>query len=399
MRKLQYITSIVLLFLVLLVVPSSAFPADSIYVESTTTVPVIDGTVGENEWTTSEEVFKESLTGLSFLDGKQTEMSLEIIILKNDTHIFFLIKVDTTVSDSDGSISVGVAIADKPFTSMASALDRKVISWNTTHVITHDLFFCASCADIRAYTPGLDDETNDIQAGFSQDGDVKQFEFSFPLTAENVTEDITITEESYIKFVINPYGDMYAGQAGHSATATGQLQISFEPRGFFQRPEAGIDSLTTIFIGIFALLISGVAMMFILSGRDPSFAEKTWVINVTEKMAHQSNLMEVAYYNSSFLSMVLEGFLLIYAIIATAYGFWAGWGVTGYILNGVPLILTAYALYDLGKRNENLTLKLKDQRKKVGVDMNSSPKLWVIPVVFLSLVLFMLVFIGIDVIT
>lgn len=403
--KKVYLTGLAVLMLFMFLTPSSAFPDSSIYSQLTDTAPVVDGSIGVDEWTTEEEVFQHTLSGINYVTGESADADLEVTTLRDDTFIYFLIKAETDTTT--GNFSLGMAFSNNPIKGMNSALDRKFAYWNTTTTQVYDLHF--NVGEIpRGIQPGSDDlDADGFTAAYGEDGSQRFFEFAIPMNPSNTTSDVPIGEGTNIKIVINPFRNIYETGIGHGGIATDQLSITFEPRAFFQRPPAGMNTLTMVFVGLFALLVSSVSLVFIFSGRSDKLAKKVWVINTTEKMAQQSILQEIAYYNSNFLSMIFSFLLFMYSVVTFAYSFWAQWYVTvdgdasfvAYFITIPPLLLTALAIFDLGKRNENLQLRDKDERIKAGVDMNNSGKLWLIPTSFLVLVLFMLVFIGIDVIT
>ncbi len=391
-----------IMVLLVFVTQSSAFSADAIYSQYVEDGPTIDGTISDGEWVTEEEVFQETLTGLA-ITGAPVDMKIDITTLRNESHIFFLVKVLTKLPNSNGNLSVGIALAADPIATMVSIPDRKVAFWNTSNTILHDLYFNEN-GGIRGFTPGSDDpEDINFDAKYGEDGEDRFFEFAIPMAPADTNYDLPIKDGIHVKFIVNPFNNMYEGQNGHGAKGSDDLEISFSPRSFFQRPPPGMDTMTMIFVGFFALLVSGVAITFIYSGISESFSRKVWVIKTTEKMAQQSILQEIAYYNSNFLSMLLSFFLLLYSSVTLAYSFWAQWyteSILPYFITIIPLVLSLYALIDLGKRNENLHLKenIEDRMKK-GSDMNKSDKLWLVPTTFLILVLLMLVFIGIGVLS
>ena len=111
-------------------------------------------------------------------------------------------------------------------------------------------------------------------------------------------------------------------------------------------------------------------------------------------MANKSLLMEIAYYNSSFLSMMAVFFFGMESFLALLYGIWAGWGSIGIVFSGIPLVLSIVTFVDLGMNNQN---PQDEDYSKVGVEMSKSPKFWLIPALFLGNILLMLVIIGLNV--
>ena len=143
-----------------------------------------------------------------------------------------------------------------------------------------------------------------------------------------------------------------------------------------------------------------MSLLLLVSARNDKFAEKFMRVNITEKMANESILMEIGYYNSSFVSLFSLFYFWLLALITVVYGWWwANWGLDGLLINGPALILSTYAMYDLVRRNHNPQDIPEEERRNLGREVEETNALWIFPPLFLGLVLFMLVFIGIDVIT
>jgi hypothetical protein len=186
---------------------------------------------------------------------------------------------------------------------------------------------------------------------------------------------------------------------GHGAIASNSLEVTFEQKSFFPRPEGPMDNLALIFTMIFSIIIIAMSLMSILTQRNDKLAEKFLRVDITEEMRDKSVIMEIGYYNSSFVSLFGLFYFWLLALVSVLYGWWANWGLKGLLVNLPALILSSFAGYDLIKRNHNPQDIPEERRRKIGRDVEKSNALWLFPPTFLGLVLFMLVFIGIDVIS
>ncbi len=388
-------SGIAILAMIILITNASAFPFESIYVEQITgTSPEIDGELTTDEWFTTEEQFKENVDTLVFEEGSATEVQIELVMLKDNDYLYVLVTFLTQISDpvANGSMSVGIAFAPEPINlQMQNTLDRKIAYYNGENTTQYDLHKCSPCEIARDFQPGVDDaDSPEFEAEYGKSTN-SFFEFKIPLVTSN-SEDMPITEGMFIKIVINPYGNIYYN--GHGNIGSDELQVQFTPRSFFPRPEAGIDNASLYFNAYLGLIVSAIALRFLYGSRNEKLAKKLWIINITEDMANKSLLMEIAYYNSSFLSMTVVFFFGMESFLALLYGIWAGWGMIGYIFSGIPLLLSIITLVDLGKNNKN---PQDEDYSKVGVEMSKSPKFWLIPALFLGNILLMLVIIGLNV--
>ena len=116
-------------------------------------------------------------------------------------------------------------------------------------------------------------------------------------------------------------------------------------------------------------------------------------------MKNKSVIMEIGYYNSSFVALFALFYFWFLALAQVLYGWWANWGLTGLYVNFPALALSTFAGYDQIKRNHNPQDVPEDERRKLGKDVEKTNSLWIFPPAFLGTILFMLVFIGIDVIS
>ncbi|MHA2172489.1 MAG: hypothetical protein ACXAB7_21675 [Candidatus Kariarchaeaceae archaeon] len=283
----------------------------------------------------------------------------------------------------------------------SQVFDRKVAFYNGSTTEKFDLHACsgAACVTTRDLTPGINDTETEFDVAYGENTDGNPFfEFAFPFDV-NADEDVEITEGVHLKLIANPYEDLTEGLIGHGGKGTTDLELSHSKEKFIERPEGPMDGLSIAFNLIFAVLVVGLSLAFILSARSEKIANKLWRVNITEEMANQSLLLELGYYNSSFLSLFSLFFFMLYSMIAFVYGFWARWGVTGMLINGIPMIISIFAFVDLARRNYNPQEIPEEERKQLGRDVEKTGAVWIVPPVFLGLTLFMLVFIGIDVIT
>ena len=299
-----------------------------------------------------------------------------MVLLKDNDYLYALVTFLTEISDpvANGSMSVGLAFAPEPFRlQMQNSLDRKIAYYNGENTTQYDLYKCSPCETPRDFQPGVDDaDSPEFEAEYGKNTN-SFFEFKIPLVADSA-EDMSVTEGIFIKIVINPYGNVYYN--GHGNIGSDELQIQFTPRSFFPRPEAGIDSASLYFNAYLGLIVSAIALRFLYGSRNEKLAKKLWIINVTEDMANKSLLMEIAYYNSSFLSMMAVFFFGMESFLALLYGIWAGWGSIGIVFSGIPLVLSIVTFVDLGMNNQN---PQDEDYSKVGVEMSKSPKFWLIP--------------------
>ena len=150
---------------------------------------------------------------------------------------------------------------------------------------------------------------------------------------------------------------------------------------------------------MFGLLVTGISLSIFFANRSDKLAKKFWSVKITEQQVNTSVIMEIAYYNSSFLGIFGLFFFWLYSLIAVIYGWWANWGNTGLLINGIPLVIASVTFLDLIKRNHNPQDVPKEERKDLGPDVETTGGLWIVPPIFLLIILFMLVFIGIDVIS
>lgn len=384
-----------LLAMIILISNASAFPFESIYVEQITgTVPEIDGDLTADEWFTTEDQFKENIDLLVYEEGSATEVQIELVLLRDNDNLYVLITFLSEISDpvANGSMSVGIAFAPEPIRNqMQNTLDRKIAYYNGENTTLYDLYKCSPCETARDFQPGADDaDSPEFEAEYGKSTN-SFFEFKIPLVASNA-EDMSITEGMFIKIVINPYGNIYYN--GHGNIGSDELQVQFSSRSFFPRPEAGIDGPSLYFNAYLGIMVTAIALRFLYGSRNEKLAKKLWIINVTEDMANKSLMMEIAYYNSSFLSMMVVFFFGMESFITLLYGIWAGWGFIGYIFSGIPLLISIITFIDLGKNNKN---PQDEGYSKLGVEMAKASKFWLVPTLFLGNILLMLVIIGLNV--
>ncbi|MHA2276858.1 MAG: hypothetical protein ACXAC2_13880, partial [Candidatus Kariarchaeaceae archaeon] len=325
-------------------------------------VYVIDGTYDSSEWSTDEEKFSETVGPLTF-DQATVYVTYDIVILRDSENVYFLIKyeLDTEVG-YNGSASIGIALSDGPTGAMSDYFDRKIAAHNITSDATEtfDLYNCnfdeACYTGARDSTPGIYDVQQDIvDAAYGEDGDIKFFEVQFPLVGDNNNEDIEFKEGTKVKIVINPYQNLYNASilVGHGAIASNSLEVTFEQKSFFPRPEGPMDNLALIFTMIFSIIIIAMSLMSILTQRNDKLAEKFLRVDITEEMRDKSVIMEIGYYNSSFVSLFGLFYFWLLALVSVLYGWWANWGLKGLLVNLPALILSSFAGYDLIKRNHN----------------------------------------------
>ena len=388
-------SGIAILAMIILISNASAFPFESIYVEQIAgTSPKIDGELTTDEWITTEDPFKENIDLLVYEKGSATEVQIELVLLRDSENLYILVTFLSEISDpvANGSMSVGVALAPESIRNqMQNSYDRKIAYYNGVNTTQYDLHKCSPCETARDFQPGVDDaDSPEFEAEYGKDTN-SFFEFKIPIVASSA-EDLGITEGIFIKIVVNPYGNIY--YEGHGNIGSDELQIQFSPRSFFPRPEAGIDGPSLYFNAYLGIVVSAIALRFLYGSRNEKLAKKLWIINVTEDMANKSLLMEIAYYNSSFLSMMVVFFFGMESFITLLYGIWAGWGVIGYVFSGIPLLLSIITLVDLGKNNKN---PQDEGYSKLGVEMSKSGKFWLVPTLFLGNILLMLVIIGLNV--
>ncbi|MFV2016644.1 MAG: hypothetical protein ACC656_14535, partial [Candidatus Heimdallarchaeota archaeon] len=228
----------------------------------------------------------------------------------------------------------------------------------------------------------------------------KFFEFSISLEGDG-EQDVAFKEGTNFKLVINPFTNLYnvSANVGHGNLATSGVVVTFSPKSFFPRPEGPMDGLAIAFTSLFSLIIIGMSLAFILTGRSDNLAEKFLRIDITEEMRDKSIIMEIGYYNSSFVSLFSLFYFWIFATATVLFGWWANWGLTGLLINLPALLLSSYAGYDLIKRNHNPQTIPEEERRNLGRDVEKTNGLWIFPPLFLALVLLMLVFVGIDVIS
>ncbi|MDH5402401.1 MAG: hypothetical protein OEY49_07920 [Candidatus Heimdallarchaeota archaeon] len=378
---------------------ANAWPADSIYVQETDTPPILDGNIEGTEWMTEEESFREDVADSGF--------RIRLTILRDSENLYVLAIVTTNGFnlESNKNFSIGIAFSDTNKAGMGNTLDRKVVSVNETGLTLYDLHNCinsvAGDCSGRNYAPGvLDLEEPEYNAalGFSDDGDAV-FEFTFPLITDGVESlsDMEIKEGSYIQFIFNKNSDiMTNGGAGHGATATDRLEIAYEPRCFFCKPEEGMDTFAIVFNIFMAIIVMTIQFVLFSGVSSKQNAEKYWKIDVTKEMANNSILMDMAYYNSSFISIVVSGFFTMYSLIAVLYGsLWASWGISGYLINGIPTAFGLLTIFKLKKANYDPS-KLEGGKPGISLDDAKNSKL--IPVALLVVVLIMTTFIGLSVI-
>ena len=383
-----------------------AWPSSSYYVQEVDTAPTVDGVIDIGEWDTDEDKFEETIEGLVFNYGTQSSIKIEVIVLRDTSNLYVLVKVLSEITGGSNNMSIGLAFSDKNMDGVlmslpgSSIFDRKVASYNGSHVITYDFHACsgAECSTPRSVTPGVSDTTVDFNADYGNPDGTPFFEWQIPLDGD-LSEDIIIGEGSHMKILVNPYVDIAEKLNGHGGRSSKNLEFSYSQEALFERPEGPMDTMAIIFNSIFALLVSGMGIVFILSARNDKFAQRAWRVNITEKMANDSTLMEIGYYNSSFLGLFSLSYFMMYSVIALIYGFWANWGVPGLIINGIPSIICIIAFIDLAKRNHNPQEIPEEEKKPVEDDVLKTGGLWIVPPLFLGLVLIMLLFIGIDVIS
>ncbi len=435
MNKLRiqlFFISIAILSILVLPNQINAWPSSDqgglYWVNEVTTAPVIDGVLEGNEWSSGEETFRETFSqalvygDTQFYTGQNVNgMTLVVTMLIDDQNLYVKVVWETNVLDDLTSNSIGLAFSAEDPQAMSWTMDRKVAFFNasTSQTTTYDLWNCESVDDETLveygldpqnassvpefcgleghYQPGVMDSEVEFLAAFGFDDETSQafYEFQIPRDTGNSMEDWLIEEGTVIEIVGNPFGNMAELGVGHGAVGTNPLVISFEERCFFCQPGEGMNGNAIAFNAFFALMISAIFATFIISGQNKEFAKKMWKVKVTEDMAAESVIMEMAYYNSSFLSLLVVGFFMMYSGIGLLYGLWAQWGLIGLLINGIPLALGAVAGVDLLMRNHN---PQAENSEALGTDVHDSGKFWLVPTLFLAVTLLMLVFIGIDVI-
>ncbi|MDH5647966.1 MAG: hypothetical protein OEZ01_18290, partial [Candidatus Heimdallarchaeota archaeon] len=83
-------------------------------------------------------------------------------------------------------------------------------------------------------------------------------------------------------------------------------------------------------------------------------------------------------------------------LIAVLYGsLWASWGISGYLINGIPTAFGLLTIFKLKKANYDPS-KLEGGKPGISLDDAKNSKL--IPVALLVVVLIMTTFIGLSVI-
>ncbi len=388
-----------------------AWPEDNILVQQVEISPKIDGNIDDTEWDAGEDLEDIVSYAVGFDGGPATEITFNVIILRNVTHIFFLVKFDLNDDTGyEGNASIGIAISDNEVVGMPSSQDRKIIyhNANTSQTETFDLHNCelSACTAVsedltqafRDRTPGKLDTTNNLEGAYGDDGSTRFFEVAFPLLADD-EEDVSIVQGTHVKIVINPYLSIWHDNVGHANQGTNNLEILLKSDAFIERPEGPMDVLAKVFTGLFSLIIIGMSLLLLVSARYDKFAERFLRVNITEKMANESVLMEIGYYNSSFISLFSLFYFWLFSLVTVVYGWWANWALVGVLINGPALVISTYTMYDLVKRNHNPQDLPEEERRKLGREVEETNALWIFPPLFLGSVLFMLVFIGIDVIT
>lgn len=396
-----------------------AWPNDSIYVQDIGSRKItIDGKASSGEWNTAEEKYSDTVSGLSVFNASR--VSYDLVMLRNSTTLF--IKLTYTLNNYDGYIgnaSIGFALSNNgPFNGlMSSSEDRHAFYHNATTpevaanpaAVVYDLHNCKltdNCNGTRSFYPGIMDDVQNGVGGFTYDTStqVSTWELAMPLAGDGSVQDVTIQPGVYCLFIINPYQDIFTGnftsdgQLAHGGKGTDQLQISFKARSFFPRPTGPMDPLAITFNLIFSLIIITISALFYFSARNDALAAKLWRVDITQEMADHSLLMEIGYYNSSFVSLFSLFYMWAYSLFAVIYGWWANWGGIGFAITIPTFIVASVAGVDLILRNENPQAPGYEKRE-IGKEVESTSSLWFFPPAFLGLTLFMLVFIGINVVT
>lgn len=440
-RKLL-LMGISIFIIFIFVTPVSSWPdeqGDYYVMEIEDQAPNINGELDrDDEWTTDEEFYRDSISSLVFDDSNIDSITVNTVILRDVNFLYIKVNIESPDISADQPISVGIALSDGPIDvntknlfedtataedglGMQSTEDRKVSYFDGNSVNNTDFHGCRLYTNLTEwctgdnYQPGVPDQTNfDAFHGYDEENEQVFFEFKLPLTnnetvideeGNTVNTDLSIPidneQRTHLKILVNPTDNMAASGVGHGNQGTNELILQYEPRCFFCRPEGPIDTASLIFNGLFAVTISGIFLAFIFSGHSEAVARRLWRVDVSEDMAEKSVLMEMAYYNSSFISLLVASLFFMYSIIAFLYGFWANWGPEGAILNGIPTLFGLIAIVDLISRNKNPQELSEEELKrlKVGTDVQESSTFWIVPTLFLFTTLFMLVFIGISVIT
>lgn len=427
-----------IIFCLFLIQPVASWPTDGnngmYYVQTNpdSSSPNLNTTLNLSQWKTNEETFHDQVTSLTYVStgsspkslGSATSYAVNTVLVKDSKYLYILVQVTTPIPDlNKTSFGFGVGFTNSTMLTkvgvdvnkvvsgntltgamlMQTEFDRKVAYYNGSNTITHDLLGCLftpgqNCTG-RRLQPGVPDTSIDFHAKAGLYNDLPYAEFKVPLIPKNATQNIEITPNSdkntFIKIVFDPYSDIFLN--GHGGAATHVLTLTFSPRCFFCQPPPGMSTLSVVFNSVFAIIVSAMAVSFLLSSRLESFGKMMPYINVNEEKAKESLIMEMAYFNSNLPSVVAMGFFTLESLIAFAYGLWAQWGITGIFINGIPLILGSVAVFDLIRRNYNPVEH--PEKKKIGVPFEESKAVWILPPAFLGIVLFMLVFIGINVIS
>ncbi|MCE7733337.1 MAG: phage holin family protein [Candidatus Heimdallarchaeota archaeon] len=385
-----------------------AWPDASIFVDEASTAPLMDGTIDAGEWDTEEDVFSETVSALAFDEGT-VDITYSIVILKDDDNAYFLIQFTLSPDSAyTGNASIGLALEAGKIAGMNSANDRKIIYNNVSSGQTdnYDLFYCDSACGGNDYNarderPGRMDDNNDIvSSGYGEDGTTKFFEFAITLGGTG-EQDTPMAEGTNLKLVINPFANLYnvSSIVGHGGLGSNGIEVTFTPKSFFPRPEGPMDGLSMAFTGLFSVVVIGMSLALIITARNDKLAEKFLRVEITEEMKNKSVIMEIGYYNSGFIALFSLLYFWILALAQVLYGWWANWGLIGFLINFPALALSTFAGYDQIKRNHNPQDLPEEERRKLGKDVEKTNGLWIFPPAFLGLVLFMLVFIGIDVIS
>lgn len=212
-----------------------AWPYDTYYVQETDTAPTIDGKISVDEWQTKENAFTDTISDLAYSWGSLTQISIEVVILRDKVSVFFLVKILTDIPDGTGNISIGIALANEKIQTMEDSLDRKVVFWsNTNESITYsyDLFNChqtSSCTTTQSILPGLRD-SNDVIAAFGIEENIRFFEIVFPLIPIDNVKDIEVGENTNFIIIVNPYVNLADEINGHGGKGSGNLAIKLSPQ-------------------------------------------------------------------------------------------------------------------------------------------------------------------------
>ncbi len=251
MKNITCLTTILTILIFVQIVNSSyAWASNTYYVQETETPPAIDGILTENEWQTNEDVFSETITDLFYIHGSIDQISIEIVILRDDSSIYLLIKILTDLSETPGNISIGIALAEKEILSMKDSMDRKVVFHNNMHeniTTTYDLFNCeltSSCTTTRSLLPGLNDG-NDVTSVFGIYENINFFEIMFPLISDEKVKDLEVTDGTNIKILVNPYANLIEQDNGHGGKSTSNLVLKFSPQN--RQSSLSYDIILSVF--------------------------------------------------------------------------------------------------------------------------------------------------------